>query len=268
MLYYLFVKNGVKYAPIMVGLTMKLIIIRHAEPDYPNNSLTAKGFIEAELLAKRIGSLPNVAGVFTSPIARAVLTAKPCCSRLGIEPEVLPWLQEFRGKILDPETGEERIPWDLKHKHFETHPSLFDEALWVDHPLMTTGSPSVKEVYQETCQGVDDLLARFGVIHKHHGMYACEHNDERTVILFCHMAMGMTIVGHLTKISPFALWHGFCMPPSSVTTLVTEERTKGMVSFRCFQMGDTSHLALGNEPPSRMAMYQEIFTGTDHTSTT
>ena len=32
---------------------MKLIFIRHAEPDYSIDSLTEKGFYEAQLLAKR-----------------------------------------------------------------------------------------------------------------------------------------------------------------------------------------------------------------------
>ena len=31
---------------------MKLVIIRHADPDYPNNTITEKGKVEAELLAK------------------------------------------------------------------------------------------------------------------------------------------------------------------------------------------------------------------------
>ena len=31
---------------------MKLIIIRHGEPDNPNNTLTSHGFIEAKALAK------------------------------------------------------------------------------------------------------------------------------------------------------------------------------------------------------------------------
>ena len=31
---------------------MKISIIRHAEPDYENTTLTANGFIEADLLGK------------------------------------------------------------------------------------------------------------------------------------------------------------------------------------------------------------------------
>ena len=53
---------------------MRLIFIRHAEPDYKNNTLTAKGFREAAILAKRTAAWSNVRGIFVSPLARA----QPC----------------------------------------------------------------------------------------------------------------------------------------------------------------------------------------------
>ncbi len=35
--------------------SMRLIFIRHAEPDYEHNTLTKKGFREAEILSNRVG---------------------------------------------------------------------------------------------------------------------------------------------------------------------------------------------------------------------
>lgn len=264
----LFICKDWGVAPCKWGRYMKLILIRHAEPDYSIDSLTEKGKREAALLVPRMGSLQNITGIYTSPLGRAKETATIAAKGLGIEPVVLPWAREFAGTIVDPETGNQRIPWDLKHKWFENEPTLFDESCWADHPFMTTGEVSVKKIYQETCQGVAELLANHGYVLQENRMFSCKENKEETLVLFCHMGIAMAIVGFLTQISPFSLWHGFCMPPSSVTTLVTEEREKGLMSFRCFQVGDTSHLAVGNEPPSRMAMFQEVFRGTDHTNAT
>ena len=247
---------------------MKILLIRHAEPDYANDSLTPKGKTEAKLLAKHLGRLKNVVGIYSSPLGRAMQTAGPSAEQLGLPITVLPWLQEFRGRILDPESGKERIPWDLKHQFWQNAPSLLQENQWTTHSLMNTATPSVQEVYEETCQGIVQLLETHGFILQENRMFQCEENKEEIILVFCHMALAMAIIGFLTQVSPFALWHGFCMPPSSVASLVTEERQKGLVSFRCFQMGDTSHLAVENEPPSRMAMFQEIFTGEDHTNTT
>ena len=246
---------------------MKILLIRHGEPDYAIDSLTPKGWREANLLADRLISPPPAEGYYCSPLGRAKDTAKPTMERLGKDLEILDWLREFRAAIADPETGNRRMPWDLKPCFWREDPILLDGNRWLEHPLMNSDTPTPAQVYKETCDGLDALLARHGYV-KEGALYRCENNREGTIVLFCHMALAMTIIGYLTNVSPFLLWHGFCMPPSSVTTLVTEERTKGLVSFRCFQMGDTSHLALGNEPPSRMAMFQEVFTGTDHTNAT
>ena len=46
------------------------------------------------------------------------------------------------------------------------------------------------------------------------------------------------------------LWHGTCAAPTSVTTVVTEERREGIASFRMTGFGDLSHLYGTGEPPS------------------
>ncbi|MBR6548156.1 MAG: histidine phosphatase family protein [Clostridia bacterium] len=246
---------------------MKILIIRHAEPDYSIDSLTPKGWREAELLSKRLLSMPPADGYYCSPLGRAIDTSRPTMEQLNIQPTILPWLKEFRATITDPESGEQRIPWDLKPHLWRDDPALLNNETWLEHPLMNSGDTNVAEVFHETCLGLDRLLADHGYI-KEGSMYRCNNNREGYLVLFCHMALALAVIGYLTNISPFLLWHGFCLPPSSVTTLVTEERTPGLVSFRCFQAGDTSHLALGNEPPSRMAMFQEVYRGSDHTRTT
>ena len=51
------------------------------------------------------------------------------------------------------------------------------------------------------------------------------------------------------------MWHGFCLPPSSVTELVAEERIPGQLWFRVSFMGDTSHLYVAGEPISSCALF-------------
>ncbi len=245
---------------------MKLLLIRHAEPDYACDGLTERGKIEAALLAERLSALPPAEGYYCSPLGRAKATAAPTMERLGRPLTVLPWLAEFRGNITDPETGRLRIPWDLKPAWWQNDPAYYLKDDWYRTPLMNSGTVSVEAIYRETTTGLDELLARHGYA-RQGGLYRCAHNREGQLVVFAHMALLLTLVGHLTGLSPFLLWHGCCLPPSSVTTLVTEERTPGLVSFRCFQMGDTSHLYAAGRQPSRMAMFQEVFTGTDSTDT-
>ena len=49
---------------------MKLIFVRHGDPDYTLDSLTEKGWREAEILAERISSF-DVDDFYCSPLGRA-----------------------------------------------------------------------------------------------------------------------------------------------------------------------------------------------------
>ena len=234
---------------------MKLLIVRHGEPDYEHDSLTEKGWREAELLADRLCRL-NVKAFYMSPLGRAQATAKPTLDRLGRQAEVLPWLHEFRGKVLDPMTGKDMISWDMMPKYWKNRPELFDREAWRINDLYATGNAGA--IYDETAAGVDALLAKHGYV-RDGELYHSEAPNTDTIVLFCHLALGMTIVSHLQGISPVVLWHNFFMPTSSVTTLVTEERRPNEISFRCLQMGDTSHLYAGGEPISHAGFFRETY---------
>ena len=73
---------------------MKIIFIRHGEPNYEIDSLTEKGWREAELLSKRTAKW-NVTDFYCSPLGRAKDTASFTLKNAGREAEILPWLREF-----------------------------------------------------------------------------------------------------------------------------------------------------------------------------
>ena len=69
---------------------MRLIFVRHAEPDYVHDSLTEKGFKEAEILVNRTKNWrPDE--VYCSPMGRAQRTMEPSLhnwDKEGIYPKV------------------------------------------------------------------------------------------------------------------------------------------------------------------------------------
>ena len=242
---------------------MKLILVRHAEPNYVTDSLTEKGKWEAELLSRRLCRLQDVTAFYVSPLGRARDTAAYTLNKLGRTAQVLPWLAEFRARCIDVETGEKRIPWDFKPRLWKDREKLRSFERWAEDELVCNGD--TQAVWQETQQGVDDLLASHGY-HRDGGVYLCENNKPDTIVVFCHFALLTAIIAHLTRISPMNLWQGFSAQPSSVTTLVTEERVKGEVVFRCMQFGDIGHLYAGGERHSTAGLYPECYTGRDSTN--
>ena len=234
---------------------MKLLIIRHGDPDYSIDSLTEKGWKEAELLKKRLLKL-DISAFYVSPLGRAQATAKPTLEALNKTARVCDWLREFDGVVTDPETGEKTYPWDRYPRFMCENEDYYDKDKWIDTPFISEGT--VKEKYKAVCDGLDGLLARHGYVHNGK-IFNVEKENTDTVALFCHFGVECVLLSHLLKISPMALWQGFVALPASVTTLNTEEREQGVAYFRCSGFGDISHLYAGDEPASFQARFCETY---------
>lgn len=234
---------------------MRLLIIRHGDPDYTIDSLTEKGRREADLLRDRLIRL-DVAAFYCSPLGRARATATPTLTALGREATVCDWLREFDGHAVDPATGETTYPWDRMPAFINANEDYFDPKKWLETPFF--GSGDVPEKYAAVCCGIDELLARHGYVHEGH-IYRVERENTDTIVLFCHFAVECVILSHLLGISPVPLWQGFVALPTSVTTLATEEREQGIASLRCSGFGDLSHLYAGSEPASFQARFCETY---------
>ena len=63
---------------------MRLLIVRHGDPDYEHDTLTEKGWREAELLAERLSKL-NVKEFYVSPLGRAKDTASLMLQKMNRE---------------------------------------------------------------------------------------------------------------------------------------------------------------------------------------
>lgn len=234
---------------------MKLVFIRHGDPDYAHDRLTEKGKKEAQLLVKRLENT-SVRDFYCSPLGRARETAAPTLTCLAREATILDWLEEFNAPILDPDTGKSRIPWDLMPGYWTKQQSLYSKDHWFETEIMQTGN--VKKAYDRVAAGIDDLLKTYGYVRKDM-IYTTEKGNEDTIVFFCHLGVQFIILSYLLGIAPSVFLQGFFVAPSSVTVVATEERKKGEVYFRCKTIGDTSHLYIAGEPLSDMGFFSEIY---------
>ena len=234
---------------------MRLLIIRHGDPDYARDSLTDTGWTEAELLADRLVK-EDITEFYVSPLGRARDTAAPTLRRLGREAEILPWLREFPADFYDPELGRQRVLWDWLPGTWTAEPRYFGPDTWLDTPFMR--EHQVRPVYEEVCSALDHLLAEHGYLRQGR-LYRAERPNRDTLALICHFGLECVLLSHLLGISPMALWHGTCAAPASVTTLCTEERRQGVAYFRMSGFGDVSHLYAAGQAPSFSARFCETF---------
>lgn len=235
---------------------LRLLIIRHADPDYERDSLTPKGWREAELLAGRLAG-QEYAGLYVSPLGRAKDTASLTLKRLGREAVECGWLREFHAPIWRPDVPEHlSIPWDWLPRDWTADARYFDVERWWEPEAMALGH--VKAEYDRVAEGLDAALEAHGYVREGR-LYRAARASHDTIAFFCHFGSGCVMLSHLLNVSPMILWHGACAAPSSVTELVTEERREGTAYFRMSRYGDISHLYAHGEPPAFSARFCECY---------
>ena len=209
---------------------MKLVIVRHGDPDYSIDSLTEKGWKEVEYLSERLAKL-DVKEFYVSPLGRARDTASLTLKKMNRTATECDWLQEFN--------------------------------VLIDRPDITDRKKSDAKGYYDYVTGkFDQLLAEHGYVREGHYYRVTKANDD-TLVFFCHFGLECVLLSHLMSVSPMVLWHGLCAAPSSVTTVNTEERREGIASFRVSAFGDISHLYVHDEPPAFAARFCEMYSNED-----
>lgn len=263
---------------------MKLIFIRHGEPDYENDALTPNGVEEAKLLADRIKNW-NVTKFYVSPFGRAKQTASYTLELLNKEAECLEYLREFSYKVDDPVTGRHGVPWDFVASDWTKYESNFSlEDGFLNYPCIKQ-NPEIAQNYSVVIENFDKLLSSYGYDRtgkyyinrngisrklkatvspdnkvRNNGLYG-DGQKETTLVFFCHLGVTCLILSHLLNIPFETLTHGFFLAPTSITVVSTEERWEKEAYFRVQAMGDTSHLLLGNHKISPAGSFSDPFIG-------
>jgi probable phosphoglycerate mutase len=89
---------------------MRLIFVRHGEPNYELDCLTATGQAQAEAASARLAR-EGISKIYASTCGRALETAAPTAARLGLDVERLDFMREITwGGAGLPHDGH---PWTL-----------------------------------------------------------------------------------------------------------------------------------------------------------
>lgn len=255
---------------------MRILMIRHGDPDYANDTLTEKGWKEAELLAKTAADL-HLGTCYMSPLGRAQDTASCTLKELGITAETLDWLKEFPPRLdlnQHPEllkayptsrkaedgTYVPRVVWDMVPSYYTETEQLLDRKEWKNTEICAYSHAD--EVYDKVIESFDALLAQYGYV-REGNHYRVEKESTETITFFCHFGLICVLLSRLWNVSPVVLWHGLALAPTSVTEIVSEEREQGIAHFRALRLGDQSHLYIGGEEASFACRFCEVYSNTE-----
>lgn len=219
---------------------MRLHIIRHADPDYARDNLTALGKSQAQALSHYMENLPLVR-IVSSPKGRAQATARPTAEKTGFPVETLEWLRELdqlRARYESDVLPDSVVIWDLPgHVLCKAEKECVDCAKCDAFP-----QPITAECFDRVSNGLKDLLMEFGVIKTEDGWITDGRLPGYDVAIFCHHGVGLALLSVITGIPATALWRSFWLAPASVSTVLLEQYEGNRVNPRLICVSDTRHL--------------------------
>jgi len=169
---------------------MRIIFVRHGEPDYVHDCLTDTGRAQARAAAERLAG-EGISEIYASPCGRAAETASFTAEKLGLPVTTLDFMHEITWGGAD--TPHEGHPWTLGDMMLEEG---FDFAAgdWRRHPYFRNNSATEK--YAMIAERFDAFLMGFGYRHEG-GRCFCETGTDGTIALFSHGGSGACALAHL-----------------------------------------------------------------------
>ena len=232
---------------------MKLLFIRHAEPTHPIDDLTPQGEKEAAALAEWLKK-QKIDEIYVSPLVRAQKTFKAFQKVSGREAKEAEWLHEFKGKAHRPEYDRPYTAWDFPPSALRKE--FFDVDGWRKMPeVVDTGCV---DEYDRVVNAFFDCLAEHGYVKDGLNFKVTKPNHD-TIVFFCHFGITSVLLSALSNVSPYVYWQNNVILPSGVSLLISEEREKGIASFRAQYIGSLTHLDEANIEPSFHARFCECF---------
>ncbi len=236
---------------------MKILIVRHGDPDYANDALTELGWKEAEALSERMKNV-KADECYVSPLNRAKETASLSLPKMNMQAEELKWLREFAPKVQRPEKM--GVAWDWVPSDWTSMPYAFDFDRWTEFPALEDAH--VREEVEWIYSEFDAFLEKHGYKKEGKLFKAIRPNND-TIVFFCHFGLECILLSYLLNLPPFVLWHSTIAAPTSITTVATEERREGIAQFRMLSFGDTSHLYAAGMEPAFSGRFRECYTNED-----
>ena len=205
---------------------MKLLIIRHGDPDYANDSLTEKGHNEAKALSEYLDGV-RIDRIYASPMGRARATAEYTCRRKEMEKHILPWTAESMDYMWPYR------PDSACEYRFSIADGVTDyKDFWEEDRMGTI---------HRMIAGSDAFLARLGYRRSGYHYEVTEENSE-TVAVFCHGGFGSAWIAHLLGMAPTIGFSCFTLDTTSVTAFSFGGKKGELIRPRLYKLNDCTHL--------------------------
>ncbi len=222
---------------------MLLFILRHGDPIYDPDSLTEKGHLQAQALAKRLAAY-GIDKIYSSPLIRAKQTAHPTEVLLNKKAKIEEWTCEDTTYSYFKVIEEGRHRW-IFHTKLRTHlrePEV--ERLgynWYEAPVFNIIDG--KGGYEFLRKNSDEFLRRHGYRHDFENKrYIAENDNDERIAVFCHQGFGISWLGTMLDIPLPVIWTTFDVNHSCMTVIEFRADEDGFCIPKVLTLSNDSHL--------------------------
>ncbi len=220
---------------------MLLYIVRHGDPIYATDSLTERGFLQAEAVAKRMRDA-KIDRVFSSPLGRARLTAEPTCRLLELECSIEEWAREIDNEhLFTPFPDGVRKSVNSVQNTYYRENGLLELSYEDTYSCVGINQSKIKEKVKVIEDGGFEFLERLGYKYEN-GVFRIIRPNEERIALFCHAAMTRAWMSILFHIPLHLVSASFSPTHSGVTVLEFKNNANGVTAPKCLCFSDMSHL--------------------------
>lgn len=214
---------------------MRIIFVRHGEPDYEHDCLTETGKAQARAAAERLRE-EQIAEIYTSPLGRAAETAAAASEALNLPVKTLDYMRELHwGSTDGTEIPAGGHPWELADLMASEGWDLTDPG-WRHHPYFRNNL--VTEEADHVARMTDEWLLMLGY-ERQGSYYRCVRPDDRqkTVALFSHGGSSAAAMGHILNL-PFPYACGLFHLEFTGITVIRLDRKPGARRLPCLELAN------------------------------
>ena len=219
---------------------MLLYIVRHGHPDYTTDSLTDRGWLQAEAVGKRLAAT-GIDQVYASPMGRARQTAEPTCRLLDLPCHIEPWAHEVQDERWTEEPYGKPVSVTMVQNTYYRENGGIDLPYDRAYEAVGFRRSGMKDAVAYIEEGGRDFLERLGY-KEENGVYRILRANEDRVALFCHSIMARAWISTLLHIPIHMMWAGFHYTHTGVTVLEFRNNEDGFTAPKCLCYSDMSHL--------------------------
>lgn len=220
---------------------MRIILVRHGDPNYEKDCLTELGHKQAEIAAHRLLK-EGIDEIFSSPLGRAKQTAGYFSKASGIKDiKILDFMREIRFGTEEDLYNNKWNPWlgvnalvregkDLQSSDWREYPVFKDNLATVDADTIGVEA--------------DKWLATLGYVREGQ-YYRCTQNDSnnKTIAIFCHGGASAAFLARvLNQQFPYMCGVLLYFPHTTITVLNFENKPGELILPIIELLNDDRHI--------------------------